>query len=142
MTSMISEIVLKILFCALIQVLIFLSSMQIAKFYEFEIIKSKYFNLRKKNRIFIFLFSYFAIFIFLSLLIVFYRGNFGLQILNYIFFSLHIFEVFIKVGKSERFLNWLGYELEENLRLFMMFIISLNVIYFLTRITDSIILIK
>ena len=70
------------------------------------------------------------------------KGVFGLEILNLVFFLIIVFELFIKIGNSKRFISWLGDGLDKTLRSFMMFIISLNVIYFLTRITHSILLIK
>ena len=76
-------------------------------------------------------------------MIFFYiKGNDGLQISNLIFFLLIILETFLKVGQSERFLQWLGREIDKTIISFMMFVISLNVIYFLTRITAAIIKIK
>ena len=76
-------------------------------------------------------------------MIFFYiKGKDGLQISNLIFFLLIILETFLKVGQSERFLQWLGREIDKTIIGFMMFVISLNIIYFLTRITSALIKIK
>ena len=65
-------------------------------------------------------------------------GNNGLQISSFIFFLLITFDLCIGIGKSKKFTEWIGYELDENLRIFILFIIFLNIVYFLTRITFSI----
>ena len=58
-----------------------------------------------------------------------------LQILNFFFSFLIIFEVCIKIAYSEKFINWIGEELDKTFRLLIMFIICLNCSYFFTRIT-------
>ena len=106
---------------------------------EFKIVN--FYKISKFNKFFsylIFIITYLtASFIFFKL-----KGVLGLELINLIFFLIMIFELFLKIGNSNRFIGWLGDGLDKTLRAFMMFIISLNVIYFLTRITHSILLIK
>ena len=133
-----------IFYCLVIQLITLVLSIEISKLFEIKIMEFKIVNFydpSKFNKILsylIFVVAYLvASLIFLSL-----KGVFGLEILNLVFFLIIIFELFIKIGNSKRFIGWLGDGLDKTLRSFMMFIISLNVIYFLTRITHSILLIK
>ena len=133
-----------IFYCLVIQLITLVLSIEISKLFEIKIMEFKIVNFydpSKFNKILsylIFVVAYLvASLIFLSL-----KGVFGLEILNLVFFLIIIFELFIKIGNSNRFIGWLGDGLDKTLRSFMMFIISLNVIYFLTRITHSILLIK
>ena len=133
-----------IFYCLVIQLITLALSIEISKLFEIKIMEFKIVNFydpSKFNKILsylIFVVAYLvASLIFLSL-----KGVFGLEILNLVFFLIIIFELFIKIGNSKRFIGWLGDGLDKTLRSFMMFIISLNVIYFLTRITHSILLIK
>lgn len=133
-----------IFYCLVIQLITLALSIEISKLFEIKIMEFKIVNFydpSKFNKILsylIFVIAYLvASLIFLSL-----KGVFGLEILNLVFFLIIIFELFIKIGNSKRFIGWLGDGLDKTLRSFMMFIISLNVIYFLTRITHSILLIK
>ena len=50
-----------------------------------------------------------------------------------------ISEVCLKISNSEKFINWIGEQLDKSLRILIMFIISLNCTYFFTRITHQII---
>ncbi len=45
----------------------------------------------------------------------------------------------MKISDSERFLNWIGDNLEKPIRQLIMFVITLNCTYFFTRITQQII---
>ncbi len=110
---------------------------------------SKLFNLKgsfidlltnnKKFNIFFYTFLFTLIFIILSILFYNYLSIKGLQIVNFIFSFIIIFEVCMKISNSERFINWIGDHLESSIRLLIMFIISLNCTYFFTRLTYQII---
>ena len=133
-----------IFYCLVIQLITLVLSIEISKLFEIKIMEFKIVNFYDPSKFkkilsyLIFVVAYLvASPIFLSL-----KGVFGLEILNLVFFLIIIFELFIKIGNSKRFIGWLGDGLDKTLRSFMMFIISLNVIYFLTRITHSILLIK
>ena len=139
-----NSISVNIFYCLVIQLITLALSIEISKLFEIKIMEFRIVNFydpSKFNKILsylIFVVTYLvASLIFLSL-----KGVFGLEILNLVFFLIIIFELFIKIGDSKRFIGWLGDGLDKTLRSFMMFIISLNVIYFLTRITHSILLIK
>lgn len=139
-----NSISINIFYCLVIQLITLVLSIEISNLFEIKIMEFKIVNFydpSKFKKIFsylIFVVAYLvASLIFLSL-----KGVFGLEILNLVFFLIIIFELFIKIGNSKRFIGWLGDGLDKTLRSFMMFIISLNVIYFLTRITHSILLIK
>ena len=139
-----NSIATNIFYCLVIQLITLVLSIEISKLFNIKIMEFKIVNFYKRSK-FTKLFSYtifiitylIASFIFLSI-----KGVFGLEVLNLVFFLIIIFELFIKIGNSRRFIGWLGDGLDKTLRSFMMFIISLNVIYFLTRITHSILLIK
>ena len=72
---------------------------------------------------------------------IFFRviGTNGLQIVNFLFSFIILFELCIKIAESERFINWMGESLEKSLRYLIMFVISLNATYFFTRITEQVI---
>ena len=72
---------------------------------------------------------------------IFFRviGTNGLQIVNFLFSFIILFELCIKIAESERFINWIGESLEKSLRYLIMFVISLNATYFFTRITEQVI---
>ena len=78
----------------------------------------------------------FLIFAFIFFQII---GFNGLQIANFIFSFLILFELCIKIAESDRFINWIGNELDKSIRYLIMFVISLNSTYFFTRITLQII---
>lgn len=131
-------------YCLIIQLITLVLSIEISKLFNIKIMEYRIINFYKTsyfNRIFsylIFIISYLTA----SLVFFSIKGVLGLELLNLIFFFIMIFELFIKIGNSNRFIGWLGDGLDKTLRSFMMFIISLNVIYFLTRITHSILLIE
>ncbi len=93
----------------------------------------------KKYNIFLYTFLFALFFISLSILFYKYLSIKGLQIVNFIFSFIIIFEVCMKISNSERFINWIGDHLESSIRLLIMFIISLNCTYFFTRLTFQII---
>ena len=139
-----NSISINIFYCLVIQLITLVLSIEISKLFEIKIMEFKIVNFYDPSKFkkilsyLIFVVAYLvASLMFLSL-----KGVFGLEILNLVFFLIIIFELFIKIGNSKRFIGWLGDGLDKTLRSFMMFIISLNVIYFLTRITHSILLIK
>ena len=139
-----NSIATNIFYCLVIQLITLVLSIEISKLFNIKIMEFKIVNFYKRSKFTkffsytIFIITYLiASFIFLSI-----KGVFGLEVLNLVFFLIIIFELFIKIGNSRRFIGWLGDGLDKTLRSFMMFIISLNVIYFLTRITHSILLIK
>jgi len=86
-------------------------------------------------------FYLFYIITFLISALIFFRviGTNGLQIVNFLFSFIILFELCIKIAESERFINWIGESLEKSLRYLIMFVISLNATYFFTRITEQVI---
>ena len=64
-----------------------------------------------------------------------FKGSEGIQIINLSFSFVLLLEVCLKIAKSEKFINWIGESLEEWLRVFIMFIVSLNCSYFFSRFT-------
>ena len=119
------------------QLLVLFASIEISKIFHLKIYRrffSNFYN-KKKNRVISSYLIFFLSFFFLAHLSTFIDKENGLQILNFIIFLISTFELCLKIGKTEKFENWIGYGLDQNLRIFVMFIISLNVIYFLTRIT-------
>ena len=86
-------------------------------------------------------FYLFYIITFLISASIFFRviGTNGLQIVNFLFSFIILFELCIKIAGSERFINWIGESLEKSLRYLIMFVISLNATYFFTRITEQVI---
>ena len=96
----------------------------------------------KKYNIFLYTFLFALFFITLSILFYKYLSIKGLQIVNFIFSFIIIFEVCMKISNSERFITWIGDHLESSIRLLIMFIISLNCTYFFTRLTFQIIQIQ
>ena len=66
-------------------------------------------------------------------------GSLGLQVINFLFSFLLLFEICMKISDSQRFLNWIGDNLEKPIRQLIMFVIALNCTYFFTRITQQII---
>lgn len=95
--------------------------------------------LRDKKNCVLFLLIFSISFIFLSVLILDNYGVIQIQILNFLFSFLMIFEVCIKISQSARFIDWIGEQLDKSFRIFIMFIISLNCTYFFTRLTLQII---
>ncbi len=95
--------------------------------------------LRDKKNCLLFLLMFSISFIFLSVLILENYDVIQIQILNFLFSFLMIFEVCIKISQSTRFINWIGEQLDKSFRIFIMFIISLNCTYFFTRLTLQII---
>ena len=93
----------------------------------------------KKYNMFLYTFLFALIFISLSIIFYNYLSIKGLQIVNFIFSFIIIFEVCMKISNSERFISWIGDHLESLIRLLIMFIISLNCTYFFTRLTYQII---
>tara|TARA_Y100000994_G_C15361708_1_gene305147 strand:+ start:69 stop:533 length:465 start_codon:yes stop_codon:yes gene_type:complete len=106
---------------------------------------AKVFNIEKvgliilresKLKFYLFYILNFLIFIFIFLKII---GLDGLQIVNFIFSFIILFELCIKIAESDRFKKWIGEGLEKSIRYLIMFVISLNATYFFTRITHQII---
>ena len=91
--------------------------------------------LRLKNNLVIFLLIFTILFITCSVLVLNFYDREKIQILNFLFSFLLIFEVCIKISNSEKFISWIGENLDRSFRLFIMFIISLNCTYFFTRLT-------
>lgn len=60
------------------------------------------------------------------------------QIINFLISFFLIFEICMKIANSERFINWIGENLEKSIRSLIMFVISLNCTYFFTRITHQV----
>ena len=106
---------------------------------------AKQFNIDKISLIFFekskikFYLFYIISFLFFTLLFFHIIGIDGLQIVNFIFSFIILFELCIKIAESDRFKNWIGENLEKSIRYLIIFVISLNATYFFTRITHQII---
>lgn len=132
-----------LLSCSIVQIFALFISIEISKLFGFKIIKNNLLDFYSTRRnLFFCYFLFLFLYVLVSMIFFYIKGHDGLQISNLIFFLLTILETFLKVGQSERFLQWLGREIDKTIISFMMFVISLNVIYFLTRITAAIIKIK
>ena len=92
-------------------------------------------NFKKKLLFYI---NFVLIYLTFSSLLFYFKGITGVQIVNFIISFILIFEVCLRISDSERFINWIGSNLERSIRLFIMFIISLNGTYFFTRLTYQI----
>ena len=139
-----NSIATNIFYCLVIQLITLALSIEISKLFEIKIMEFKIVNFygpSQFNKVLSYL-IFIVAYLVASLMFLSLKGVFGLELLNLVFFLIIVFELFIKIGNSKRFISWLGDGLDKTLRSFMMFIISLNVIYFLTRITHSILLIK
>ncbi len=91
--------------------------------------------LREKKNLFVFLLIFTILFLTGSFIILTFSDKEKIQILNFLFSFILIFEVCLKISNSERFISWIGENLDKTFRLFIMFIISLNCTYFFTRLT-------
>ena len=122
-----------ILFCIHSILVFFILNIAIA----FKVKKITIFILKKSKL----KFYLFYIITFLISASIFFRviGTNGLQIVNFLFSFIILFELCIKIAGSERFINWIGESLEKSLRYLIMFVISLNATYFFTRITEQVI---
>ena len=122
-----------ILFCIHSILVFFILNIAIA----FKVKKITIFILKKSKL----KFYLFYIITFLISALIFFRviGTNGLQIVNFLFSFIILFELCIKIAESERFINWIGESLEKSLRYLIMFVISLNATYFFTRITEQVI---
>ena len=112
-----------------------------AKLSEIFGLKGKIINLiieSKFKKKLIFYINFVLIYLTFSSLFFYFKGISGVQIVNFIFSFILIFEVCLRISDSERFINWIGSNLDRSLRLFIMFIISLNGTYFFTRLTYQI----
>ena len=137
-----NDLFYKTFLCSLLQILVLASSIQICKIFNIVLFEKRIFEiiLRKISFQFLLYLGFFSLFFLVSSFLMFLKKELGLQLSNLIFFLLLILELCFKIGKSEKFINWIGPELNQNFRIFIMFIIALNIIYFLTRITYGIIL--
>ena len=95
--------------------------------------------LRKKKNCLLFILTFSIVYILSSTLVLNFYDIKKIQILNFLFSSIIIFEVCLKISQSERFILWIGENLDKSFRLFIMFIIGLNCTYFYTRLTLQII---
>lgn len=138
MTHLDHQLAFKIFFCLIIQVLVLFVFIEISKLFKFNFIRNKKFFFFFKSRTKLFYVIFIVSYVFLSIFLNKIKGNEGIQIANFFFFFITCFDSCIKIGKSSRFSDWLGVGIDETFRIFIMFIISLNIIYFLTRITYSI----
>ena len=98
---------------------------------------SKVLRTKKNCLLFILIFS--VVYILSSTLVLNFYDIKKIQILNFLFSFLIIFEICLKISQSERFILWIGENLDKSFRLFIMFIIGLNCTYFYTRLTLQII---
>ena len=109
--------------------------LNIAKLFDIKKICLLFLKNSKKR----FYFTYILSFLFFSIFFFKINGPNGLQIVNFLFSFILLFELCIKIAESERFINWIGDGLDKSIRYLIMFVISLNATYFFTRITQQII---
>ena len=104
-------------------------------------LKGRFINyfLRKKKNCLVLILIFSIIYILSTTVLLKIYDITKLQILNFLFSFIIIFEVCIKIAQSQRFISWIGEQLDKTLRLLIMFIISLNCTYFFTRITLQVI---
>ena len=95
--------------------------------------------LTKKKNCLLFILIFSIVYILSSTLVLNFYDIKKIQILNFLFSFLIIFEICLKISQSERFILWIGENLDKSFRLFIMFIIGLNCTYFYTRLTLQII---
>ena len=95
--------------------------------------------LRKKKNCLLFILIFSIVYILSSTLVLNFYDIKKIQILNFLFSFIIIFEICLKISQSERFILWIGENLDKSFRLFIMFIIGLNCTYFYTRLTLQII---
>ncbi|MAY90539.1 MAG: hypothetical protein CMN00_05080 [Rickettsiales bacterium] len=133
-----------IIFCCILQFIVLFASIEISKIFNFKLIKIKFLNFYSKKILIIYLsyFYFILIFYLTTFILILIDEKNGLQISNFLFFFYINFNLCLKIGKSEKFSNWIGSGLDETMRIFVMFIICLNCVYFLTRITHSLTLLK
>ena len=104
-------------------------------------LKGKFINyfMRNKKDCLVFILIFSIVYILLATILLKIYDITKLQILNFLFSFIIIFEVCIKIAQSPRFISWIGEQLDKSLRLLIMFMISLNCTYFFTRITLQVI---
>ena len=110
--------------------------LNIAKLFDIKKICLLFLKNSKKRYYFIYILIFF---LFFSNFFFKINGPNGLQIVNFLFSFILLFELCIKIAESERFINWIGDGLDKSIRYLIMFVISLNATYFFTRITQQII---
>ena len=92
---------------------------------------------RNTNQLFLFLITL-SISSFLLFIVLIRIDKDYVQIINFLISFILIFEICMKIANSDRFINWIGENLEKSIRTLIMFVISLNCTYFFTRITHQI----
>ena len=95
--------------------------------------------MRQKKNCFLLILIFSIVYVLCSAILLKIYDITKLQILNFLFSFLIIFEVCIKIAQSQRFISWIGEQLDKTFRLLIMFIIGLNCTYFFTRITLQVI---
>lgn len=142
--SLTNNFYINIFLCGILQIIVLFASVEISKIYKLRIYRLGFLNfyLKQKKIIFLFYFVFIITFSSITFILIFFIGENGLQVSNFTFFVLLTFELFLEIGRSKKFEDWIGTSLDENLRIFILFIIFLNVVYFLTRISYSISQIK
>ena len=84
--------------------------------------------------------SLFSLFFFIFSFTIYKKfGSDELQIFNFLLSFIFLFEVCIKIAESDKFIEWIGENIERSIRLLIMFIVCLNCSYFFTRITRGVI---
>lgn len=104
-------------------------------------LKGKFISLvlRNKKNLILFILLFSIVYFLSSSIIINFYGITKLQLINFLFSFSIILEVCIKISQSQRFINWIGENLDKTFRLLIMFIITLNCTYFFTRITFQVI---
>ena len=83
--------------------------------------------------IFSILFTSFAVICFKAM------SSIGLHFFNMLIFSLILADSCLQIARSQKFINWIGENLDKNLRNLIMFFIFLNILYFFSAISYGII---
>ena len=133
-----NPIIISILICLFFQILLVYVMSKISEIFE---LRGKIINLIVQDslkKILLFYLNFVILYLILSFVFFSMKGINGVQIVNFFFSFILIFEVCLRISDSKKFLNWIGPNLDSSLRLFVMFVICLNGTYFFTRLTHQI----
>ena len=80
-----------------------------------------------------------SFFYFFSILFYNFFNSNGLKIFSFVVSFCLLFEICIKISQTEKFVQWIGENVDNSIRVLIMFVISLNCTYFFTRLTIQIV---
>ncbi|MBC33478.1 MAG: hypothetical protein CMN01_02485 [Rickettsiales bacterium] len=80
-----------------------------------------------------------SFFYFFSILFYNFFNSNGLKIFSFVVSFCLLFEICIKISQTEKFVQWIGENVDNSIRVLIMFVISLNCTYFFTRLTSQIV---